>query len=159
MEKRHIRRAFDRAADSYDQAAALQRQVCDALESSLPPGDGQLPAGFLLDAGCGTGYGAGLLAHRYPGRPLLLADFAPAMLARAREGDNGGLPLDNLPKEIVMSASDLVDAALTGFDRHELVTIPSLHAAEEWDAYDAARRVMTPHLSNSTVAARYAVTH
>ncbi|MDN7638076.1 SDR family NAD(P)-dependent oxidoreductase [Burkholderia cepacia] len=73
--------------------------------------------------------------------------------------DNGGLPLDNLPKEIVMSASDLVDAALTGFDRHELVTIPSLHAAEEWDAYDAARRVMTPHLSNSTVAARYAVTH
>lgn len=93
MEKRHIRRAFDRAADSYDQAAALQRQVCDALESSLPPGDGQLPAGFLLDAGCGTGYGAGLLAHRYPGHPLLLADFAPAMLARAREGDNGGLPL------------------------------------------------------------------
>lgn len=93
MEKRHIRRAFDRAADSYDQAAALQRQVCDALESSLPPGDGQLPPGFLLDAGCGTGYGAGLLAHRYPGHPLLLADFAPAMLARAREGDNGGLPL------------------------------------------------------------------
>ena len=69
----------------------------------------------------------------------------------------GGLPLDNLPKEIVMSASDMVDAALTGFDRQELVTIPSLHAGEEWAAYDAARRVMIPHLSSNTPAARYAV--
>lgn len=91
MEKRHIRRAFDRAADSYDQAAALQRQVCDALEAALPHRDAALTAGPLLDAGCGTGYGAGLLAHRYPDRQLLLADFAPAMLARARAG--GGLPL------------------------------------------------------------------
>ncbi|WP_428840444.1 hypothetical protein [Burkholderia vietnamiensis] len=33
------------------------------------------------------------------------------------------------------------------------VTIASLHAAEEWDADDAARRVMTPHPSSSTVAA------
>ena len=83
MEKRHIRRAFDRAADSYDQAAALQRQVCDALESSLPPGDGQLPAGFLLDAGCGTGLsGPFLKALGYDDIEGL--DMSPEMLAIAR---------------------------------------------------------------------------
>ncbi|TCW84346.1 SDR family oxidoreductase [Burkholderia sp. SRS-46] len=67
----------------------------------------------------------------------------------------GGLPVEHLPKEIVMSASDMVDAALTGFDRRELVTIPSLHAGEEWDAYEAARRTMSPHLSNDVPAPRY----
>ncbi|HET7776593.1 MAG TPA: malonyl-ACP O-methyltransferase BioC [Azospira sp.] len=84
MEKSHIRRAFDRAAASYDQAAALQRQVCDALEAALEANPSDLSAGVLLDAGCGTGYGATLLGRRFPKRPLLLADFAPAMLARAR---------------------------------------------------------------------------
>ncbi|KVN42293.1 SDR family NAD(P)-dependent oxidoreductase [Burkholderia ubonensis] len=70
--------------------------------------------------------------------------------------ETGGLPLEHLPKAIVMSASDMVDAALTGFDRRELVTIPSLHAGEEWDAYEAARRTMAPHLSTDTPAPRYA---
>ncbi|MDR3097703.1 MAG: SDR family oxidoreductase [Paraburkholderia sp.] len=69
--------------------------------------------------------------------------------------ETGGLPIEHLPKEIVMSAQDLVDAALTGFERHELVTIPSLHAGEEWEAFDTARRTMAPHLSSSTLASRY----
>lgn len=68
----------------------------------------------------------------------------------------GGLPLEHLPKSIVMSADDLVDAALTGFDRRELVTIPSLHAGEEWEAYEAARQTMSPHLSSNVPAPRYA---
>lgn len=67
----------------------------------------------------------------------------------------GGLPVEHLPQEIVMSAQDLVDAALKGFERGELVTIPPLHAGEEWDAYEAARRTMAPHLSSRTPASRY----
>lgn len=70
----------------------------------------------------------------------------------------GGLPLEHLPKEIVMSAPDMVDAALVGFDQRELVTIPSLHAREKWDAYEAARQAMFSHLSTAIPAARYAVT-
>ncbi|PTB21890.1 SDR family oxidoreductase [Trinickia symbiotica] len=69
----------------------------------------------------------------------------------------GGLPLEHLPKEIVMSAEAMVDAALTGFDRRELVTIPSLHAVEEWDAYEAARLTMSPHLTSNVPAPRYTV--
>ncbi|MBU9290703.1 SDR family oxidoreductase [Burkholderia multivorans] len=68
----------------------------------------------------------------------------------------GGLPIEHLPKSIVMSASDMVDAALVGFERRERVTIPSLHAGEAWDAYEAARRAMAPHLSSNTPAPRYA---
>jgi uncharacterized protein len=68
----------------------------------------------------------------------------------------GGLPLEHLPKSIVMSSTDLVDAALTGFDRRELVSIPSLHAGDEWDTYDALRRTMAQHLSSNVPAPRYA---
>lgn len=68
----------------------------------------------------------------------------------------GGLPLAHLPKEIVMSAEDMVDAALVGFDRGELVTIPSLHAENEWAAFEAARKTLASHLSSNVPAARYA---
>jgi short-subunit dehydrogenase len=69
----------------------------------------------------------------------------------------GGLPLEHLPKQIVMSAEDLVDAALVGFDRGELVTLPSLHAENDWLAFEAARKTLSSHLSNNVPAARYVV--
>lgn len=68
----------------------------------------------------------------------------------------GGRPVENLDPRIVMRAEDLVDAALLGFERGEAVTIPSLHAGEKWDAYDAARLAMAGQLSSNTVAPRYA---
>ena len=67
----------------------------------------------------------------------------------------GGLPIEHLPEGIVMSASDMVDAALTGFDHRELVTIPSLHAGEKWEAYEAARVAMSSHLSSDVPAPSY----
>ena len=36
-----------------------------------------------------------------------------------------GLPVHNLPTEIVTSPEDMVDVALAGLDRGEIVTIPS----------------------------------
>ena len=71
----------------------------------------------------------------------------------------GGLPVENLDASIVMSAEDLVDAALLGFERGEKVSIPSLHAGEKWDAYEAARRAMAGQLSSNTVAQRYTAAH
>jgi short-subunit dehydrogenase len=67
----------------------------------------------------------------------------------------GGLPIEHLPKEIVMSAESMVDAALVGFDRGELVTIPSLHPEHEWEAFEAARKTISSHHSSNTPAARY----
>ena len=67
----------------------------------------------------------------------------------------GGLPVENLPTEIVMHATDLVDAALVGFDLGEVVTIPSLHQTEQWEAFEAARLAMAPNLSRNVPAPRY----
>jgi short-subunit dehydrogenase len=57
---------------------------------------------------------------------------------------------------MVMKADEMVDAALTGFDRGEFVTIPSLPDIAEWEAYETAREKLTPHLSLSAPAQRYA---
>src|SRR3979490_599149 len=71
--------------------------------------------------------------------------------------DIAGLPVHNLPTAIVMSAEDMVDAALAGLDQGETVTIPSLPDKAEWDGFDAARRAMSGKLSSSIPAARYNV--
>jgi short-subunit dehydrogenase len=57
----------------------------------------------------------------------------------------------------VMDATEMVDAALAGFDRREAVTLPSLPDVKQWEAFDAARRAMLPNLSNAHAADRYAV--
>ena len=71
--------------------------------------------------------------------------------------DIAGLPVHNLPEAIVMSADNLVDAALAGLDQGEVVTIPSLPDKAEWDSYEAARRAMSTRLSSAKPAQRYGV--
>lgn len=71
----------------------------------------------------------------------------------------GGLPVENLDPGIVMSASDLVDSALMDFDRGELISIPSLHALEAWQAYEAARQHLSTQLSSNVPAPRYKAAH
>jgi short-subunit dehydrogenase len=66
-----------------------------------------------------------------------------------------GVDINNFPAEAVMTADDLVDAALAGFDLGELVTIPSLPEYADWAAYEAARKALIPNISRSTPAERY----
>ncbi|ULJ74628.1 SDR family NAD(P)-dependent oxidoreductase [Rhizobium gallicum] len=69
--------------------------------------------------------------------------------------DVAGLPVQHLPQEMVMPAQALVDAALLGLSRKEFVTIPSLHDAGQWDAFEDARQAMAGNLSTNKPAARY----
>lgn len=71
--------------------------------------------------------------------------------------DAAGGSVERLPGKIVMRGDDLVDAALAGFDQGELVTIPSLPDAADWDAYEAARQKLIPNVSLSVVPDRYRV--
>ena len=71
--------------------------------------------------------------------------------------DAAGGSVDRLPSQTVMRSDDLVDAALAGFDQGELVTIPSLPDAADWDAYEAARQKLIPNLSLSLPPARYRI--
>lgn len=66
-----------------------------------------------------------------------------------------GNPVENLPQEIVMSAQDMVDAALAGLAQGEVVTIPGLQEGEKWDAYEAQRRALSGLFGHSTAAPRY----
>lgn len=69
--------------------------------------------------------------------------------------DRAGLPVENVPAEWVMSAEELVDASLAGFDQGELITIPSLPDANDWEKLNAARKALTPNLSRQHPAERY----
>jgi uncharacterized protein len=55
----------------------------------------------------------------------------------------------------VMEVGEMVDAALKGFDRHELVTLPPLPDLAQWQAYEAARQAMLPNFRQEHPAARY----
>lgn len=64
-----------------------------------------------------------------------------------------GVNVDSLPE--VMEVGELVDAALVGYDRRELVTIPPLHVAARWDALDGARQGLLSDLRQAHAAERY----
>ena len=82
LDKRAVRRAFDRAAASYDAAAVLQHEVC---RRSLERLDFIRHAPLrILDAGSGTGNAWRGLAARYPGARMVALDLAPGMLRQAR---------------------------------------------------------------------------
>jgi uncharacterized protein len=94
------------------------------------------------------------LRHELADKGIRVQAVLPGATATAF-WDRVGTPVAHLPGEIVMRAEDMVDAALVGYDLGELVTIPSLPEAADWDAYEAARQQMMPNLSRQLPAARY----
>jgi len=74
---------------------------------------------------------------------------------RSELWERSGQDMSWIPDEMIMTAEDLVDAALVGFDRRETVTIPSLADERQWTAFEEARLAMAPNLSRRAVAERY----
>lgn len=79
-----VRHAFGRAAQTYDAAAAIQRQAGQLLDARLGALD--CAPRVVLDAGCGTGFGLRLLAARWPQARLLALDIAAPMLRQVSDG-------------------------------------------------------------------------
>ena len=69
--------------------------------------------------------------------------------------DTAGVPISAFDPAVFMSAEDLVDAALAGFDRREEVTLPSVHDESLWTAYDQARAKLFAGTQNGSPAPRY----
>lgn len=82
MDKRQVRRSFERAAATYDAAAVLQHEVCNRMLERLDYIKAAPRA--VLDAGSGTGNALGGLLQRFAGKPVIALDVAFAMLERAR---------------------------------------------------------------------------
>ncbi|WP_447763432.1 SDR family NAD(P)-dependent oxidoreductase [Pseudomonas reinekei] len=76
-------------------------------------------------------------------------------VTRTEIWERSGIDASQIPADMVMEAGEMVDAALSGLDQGELITIPSLPDAADWDAFVAARHVLAPNLSKSKAAARY----
>jgi malonyl-CoA O-methyltransferase len=87
LDARHVRRAFARAAQSYEAHAVLQREVATRLLERL---DGTtLQPARVLDVGSGPGAGAAALHARYADAEVIALDLALPMLHAAahRAGD------------------------------------------------------------------------
>lgn len=78
-------------------------------------------------------------------------------LTRTEFFERSGFDISHLPPEMVMSAEDLVDAALAGLDLGEAITIPSLPDLADYDRLNEARLALQPNLSLSHPAPRYAI--
>jgi short-subunit dehydrogenase len=76
-------------------------------------------------------------------------------VTRTEIWERSGLDVAVIDPQMVMEVGEMVDAALSGLDSQELVTIPSLPDAEDWQAFIKARNALRPNLSRSTAAARY----
>ncbi|BBP58636.1 SDR family oxidoreductase [Pseudomonas sp. St316] len=59
--------------------------------------------------------------------------------------ERSGADISKVPD--VMEVEDLVDAALVGFDRKELVTIPPVPEASAWEAFEQARGALAQGFS------------
>ncbi|WP_068825839.1 SDR family NAD(P)-dependent oxidoreductase [Pseudomonas sp. BMS12] len=76
-------------------------------------------------------------------------------VTRTEIWERSGIDGSKLPAEMIMEVGEMVDAALAGFDQGELVTIPSLPDAADWQAFVAARGALGPNLSRNSAAQRY----
>lgn len=77
MLKLRVRRAFNRAADTYDAAAGVQQTVVRQLLARLRA---QAGVSAVVDVGCGTGYALSALRARHPQARLIAVDLAERML-------------------------------------------------------------------------------
>ncbi len=119
-DKHQLRRSFDKAATTYDNAAVLQREVGSRALERLDLM--KLAPKVIVDAGCGTGFALQSLHRRYPQAMLVALDIAPAMLQKSRTriarwkswlglsrqvficGDNGRLPIRPESVDMVWSS-------------------------------------------------------
>ncbi len=111
LDSRQIRRSFGRAATTYSQNAALQREVEDRLLERLDYVEA-VPL-RVLDIGCGPGRASGLLRKRWKKAHVIALDVALPMLRRVSTGwrrpltrvcaDARALPLPDASIDVLFS--------------------------------------------------------
>ena len=96
-----VRRAFERAAPTYEAVAHVQNAAAKRLLAFTATQSPPAKLRRVLDAGCGPGRSLPALAARFPQARCIALDFSPAMLARATRALPAALPvcadIDGLP--------------------------------------------------------------
>ncbi len=113
LDPRVVRRAFDRAAASYDSAAGVQSEIRGRLLERLEVV--RLQPRRVLDLGAGTAHASGALKKRYRSAQVIALDLSPAMLRQSSRlqtllrrfqpvaGDAHRLPLKSASIDLVCS--------------------------------------------------------
>ena len=158
------------SADAAADIIAINVTALTRLAAAVAPRLAALGRGAIVNIGSVVGvapelgmtvYGATKAYVQYLSQGLQI-ELAPkgvyvqAVLPAATRTEiwgRGGADISQIPG--VMEVDELVDAALVGFGRRETITIPTLHDAGQWEAFQAARVAMLPNLRNEHPAARY----
>ncbi|MGH8145911.1 MAG: malonyl-ACP O-methyltransferase BioC [Rhodanobacteraceae bacterium] len=113
LDLRQVRHAFARAAQTYEQHDALQREVETRLLDNLDYYDGKPER--VLDVGCGTARGTARLKKRWRDAEVIALDVSLPMLRQARRhagwwkpftrvcADASALPLPDHSMDVVYS--------------------------------------------------------
>lgn len=83
IDKARVKASFNRAADTYDAAAVLQKEVRERMSDRLQLV--KLTPDVIVDAGSGTGQAGGLLQQRFPHCRVIELDMALCMLMTSRK--------------------------------------------------------------------------
>lgn len=161
---------IEQSSDSIDRLVTLNTIALARLASAIAPRLVQAGEGTIVNIGSVVGlapefgmsvYGAtkafvlflsqGLHLELGP-KGVYVQAVLPAA-TRTELWERAGIDVNTLPE--VMEVGELVDAALVGFDRRELVTIPPLHGAARWDALEAARQGLLSDIRQAHAAERY----
>lgn len=132
IDKQRMRMSFQRAAENYDQAAVLQREIGQRMLERLELI--RIDPEILVDIGAGTGVLTAQLVKRYKSARVIALDLAPSMLQQARKhkgwfskqtfvcGDAENLPLatnsvDMIFSNLTLQWCNTLDAAFAEFRR------------------------------------------
>ena len=86
FDQQRVRRAFDRAAERYQQFAVLQAEVCNRLLEKLEVV--KLSPLMILDAGSGTGAAVPTLFRQYKKAQVVTLDLSENMLSKGSQHGN-----------------------------------------------------------------------
>jgi malonyl-CoA O-methyltransferase len=131
-----VRRSFDRAAATYDDAAVLQSEVREALLERLELT--ALAPRVVLDVGAGTGHASRALKRRYPAARVIALDFALGMLRAAAAQQSWFRPFARVCADAARLplADGSVDLILSNF---------MLAWSDPGAVFAEFRRVLAPH--------------
>ncbi|WP_372360814.1 SDR family NAD(P)-dependent oxidoreductase [Xanthomonas sp. NCPPB 1325] len=161
---------LEQNADTIECLIALNITALTRLSAAVAPRFAQSGSGAIVNLGSVVGfapefgmsvYGATKAFVLFLSQGLHLelgakGVYVQAVLpagTRTEIWERAGIDINTLSD--LMDVGELVDAALVGFDRRELVTIPPLQVAERWDALEGARQGVLSDLKQATAAERY----
>jgi hypothetical protein len=169
-----VGKLLDKNVDDLEAMIYLNVTALTRLTLAALPGFVARKNGLLINIASVAALAPELLNGTYSGTKAYVVNFTQALKNEVEDKGvivqavvpgvtatllwaKAGRPVENLPSGIVMTAEDMVDAALAGLDQHELITIPALPDLADWERYEAARKALGPNLSHQKPAARYGI--